>query len=204
MPSSSYVRRAAAAKGASPGYGWPQQVLDQTPGEWYLPSARRWSSSRPCSSKRNTENARCSWPGAWWAASFSAVPMVVPFSSTSSSMIASAAPFDEVFAAVAGVVGIPILRYGPAPCAGPVESAQVCRTKAACPYFGSWHVRLRRTVGEVRGRTVRQTPKAAGYSIVPCGTGAESSRTRAIIASSGTSKPGRIPYREAGTKPNLG
>ena len=51
-------------------------------------------------------------------------------------------------------------------------------------------------------RPVSQTPKAGGYSIVPLGTGAESSSTNAIIASSGTSKDGRIPYREAGTKPN--
>ena len=38
-------------------------LFDHTPGEWYLPSARCWSSSRPRSSNRNTENARCSFPG---------------------------------------------------------------------------------------------------------------------------------------------
>ncbi|ARX87814.1 hypothetical protein SMD44_07296 [Streptomyces alboflavus] len=40
------------------------------------------------------------------------MPIVLPSSSTSSSKIVSPVPFDELFAAVAGVIGIPILRFG--------------------------------------------------------------------------------------------
>lgn len=39
---------------------------------------------------------------------------------------------------------------------------------------------------------------------MPSGTGTESSRTSAVIASSGTSKPGRIPNRDAGANPMAG
>lgn len=40
--------------------------------------------------------------------------------------------------------------------------------------------------------------------MVPDATDGEPSSTRAIIASSGTSKPGRMPYSDARTKPNRG
>ncbi len=50
----------------------------------------------------------------------------------------------------------------------------------------------------------RQTPKAAGYRMVPAGSGRVSSSDMAIMASSGTSKGARIPKREAGVKPNRG
>lgn len=41
------------------------------------------------------------------------MPIVTPFSSTSSSKIASAVSSDEPCGAVAGVIGIRILRFGP-------------------------------------------------------------------------------------------
>ncbi|GAA2730229.1 hypothetical protein GCM10010360_11110 [Streptomyces nogalater] len=41
------------------------------------------------------------------------MPIVTPFSSTSSSKIASAVSSDEPCVAVAGVIGIRILRFGP-------------------------------------------------------------------------------------------
>lgn len=49
-----------------------------------------------------------------------------------------------------------------------------------------------------------QTPNAAGYRMVPAGTGRVSSRAIAIMASSGTSNGARMPKREAGVKPNRG
>ncbi len=66
--------------------------------------------------------ARCSRPGGWCAESFHAVPIVTPFSSTSSSKIASAVPFYELCVAVAGVIGIPILHIGPRAPSVPYES----------------------------------------------------------------------------------
>ncbi|GAA4981958.1 hypothetical protein GCM10023257_20530 [Streptomyces hyderabadensis] len=50
------------------------------------------------------------------------MPIVTPFSSTSSSKIASAVPFDELGVAVAGVIGIPILHIGPRAPSVPYES----------------------------------------------------------------------------------
>lgn len=88
----------------------------------------------PRSSKRKTEKARCRRPGAWWAESFSAVPMVLPSSSTSSSrMTASGESSDERLTAVAGVIGIPILRFGPERPSLPHKSGALgtCRAQRA-------------------------------------------------------------------------
>ena len=45
MPISSCRRRLAADEVDSPGRGCPQHVFDHSPAEWYLPRARRWSST---------------------------------------------------------------------------------------------------------------------------------------------------------------
>ena len=61
MPSSSRNRRTAQACASSPQSGCVQQVFAQRPGVWYLPSARRCSSTLP-SRITNTDTALCRNP----------------------------------------------------------------------------------------------------------------------------------------------
>ena len=47
MPSSSLIRRRAASSRDSPGLGWPQHELVQTPGHVFFASARRVTMTSP-------------------------------------------------------------------------------------------------------------------------------------------------------------
>ena len=79
-------RRRAASAMASPGRGWPHAQFVHSPPEWYLPSARRCSSSSPAALKANTENARCSAP-VRWTSSFSPSPTSASDSSISTTCL---------------------------------------------------------------------------------------------------------------------
>ena len=81
MPSSCDARRATASSGVSPGAGWPQNELVQTPGQVFLDRARRVTSTRPRSSTTWQLKARCSGVVVVCTVAFGVLPTGSPASS---------------------------------------------------------------------------------------------------------------------------
>lgn len=112
MPSSSCVRRAAAANGASPGYGWPQQVLDQTPGSGTSAGAAL-EQQPPVLVEEEHRERPVQLPGRLMGGELLRGADGVAVLVDQFEQDRLGVPFDVLFVAVAGEVGITILRIGP-------------------------------------------------------------------------------------------